>query len=221
MKEKLLLSWSGGKDSTMALYELLQQDKYDINLLSTITKEYQRISMHGVREVLIDKQAESLGCYLEKVYISRKCTNKEYEKKMAEVTSRYKKQGIAAIAFGDIFLEDIRAYRENNLRKAGINAIFPLWARDPSELANTFIDLGFKAVITCVDTTVLNGDFSGRYYDKDLLADLPANIDPCGENGEFHSFVFDGPIFAEKINFNIGQKHLANNRFCFCDLESV
>ncbi len=220
MTEQILLSWSGGKDSALALYQLLQQNKYDITLFSTITDKYRRISMHGVREILIDKQADSLGCNLEKAYISAACTNEEYQEKMAEVTNKYKNQGVTAIAFGDIFLEDVRKYREKNLLSAGIKAIFPLWGKSSRELASSFIDLNFKSIITCVDTQVLSGSFSGRYYDKDLLADFPPNIDPCGENGEFHSFVFDGPIFKNKINFSIGGKYLGNDRFLFCDLET-
>ena len=218
MNEKIILSWSGGKDSALALYELMRQGNTDITLLTTITDKYERISMHGVREALLEKQAESLGCYLEKVYITPESTNGEYEKKMEETMNRYKKLGVTKVAFGDIFLEDIRKYREGNLKKAGMEAIFPLWERDTKEIANIFINLGFKSIITCVDTKVLNGDFSGRLYDKNFLADLPENIDPCGENGEFHSFAFDGPIFKERINFSIGEKVLRDERFNFCDL---
>lgn len=218
MKEKILLSWSGGKDSTMSLYELMKQDKYDITLLSTITDKFERISMHGVREALIDKQAESLECHLEKVYISPDCTNEEYGKKMEEAMNKYKKLGVTKVAFGDLFLADIRKYREKNLKKAGMEAIFPLWGLNTKELANIFIDLNFKAILTCVDTKVLSGAFAGRFYDKKLLSDLAENIDPCGENGEFHSFVFDGPIFKEKINLTVGEKVLRNERFEFCDL---
>lgn len=218
MKEKIILSWSGGKDSSLALYELIKQGSYDITLLSTITDKYERISMHGVRVALIEKQAKSLGCYLEKVYITPESSNEEYERKMEEVMNRYKKNGVTKVAFGDIFLEDVRKYREKNLEKVGMEAIFPLWGRDTGEIANTFINLGFKSIITCVDTKLLDGDFAGRFYDKDLLAEFPENIDPCGENGEFHSFVFDGPIFKDKISFSIGQKVLRDERFMFCDL---
>lgn len=221
MKENIILSWSGGKDSTLALYELMKQDKYDITLLSTITDEYKRISIHGVRESLIDKQAESLGCRLEKVYIPPQCTYEEYAAKMNEATNQFKKLGITKIAFGDIFLEDIRKYREDNLKRVGMKAVFPLWGRASAELAETFIDLNFKSIITCVDTKVLSGDYSGRYFSKDLLAGLPSDIDPCGENGEFHSFAFDGPIFKEKIWFSVGKKYLDNYRFQFCDLEAM
>lgn len=218
MAEKIILSWSGGKDSSLALYNLLQQGSYEVTLLTTITDKYGRISMHGVREALLEKQAESLGCHLEKVYITPESANEEYEKKMTEVMNRYKRLGVTRAVFGDIFLEDIRKYREKNLEQLGIEAVFPVWGRDTKEMANSFIDLGFKSIITCVDTRVLDGDFAGRIFDKDLLADFPENIDPCGENGEFHSFVFDGPIFREKIDFSIGDRVLRDARFSFCDL---
>jgi uncharacterized protein (TIGR00290 family) len=218
MKEKILLSWSGGKDSSLTLYELINQGKYDINLLTTITEKYERISMHGVLEALLEKQAESLGCRLEKVFITPKCTNEEYGKKMEAIINKYKGLGFSKVAFGDIFLEDVRKYREKNLEKTSLKAIFPLWGRASGEIAQSFINLGFKAIITCVDTKVLDKSFAGRFYDKDLLADLPESVDPCGENGEFHSFVFDGPIFKDKIDFSVGEKVLRDERFCFCDL---
>ncbi len=218
MTEKILLGWSGGKDSSMALYELKKTGKYEIVLLTTVTEQYDRISMHGVRTALLEKQAESLGCRLEKVYITPECSNEEYEKKMDDTMDRYKAMGVTKVAFGDLFLQDIREYREKNLQKSGMEAIFPVWGRDTGKLAVSFVDLGFKAILTCVDTKVLDGDFAGRYYDRGLLADLPASIDPCGENGEFHSFVFDGPIFSKKIDFTIGEKTLRDERFCCCDL---
>lgn len=218
MKEKILLSWSGGKDSSMALYDLSRQGKFDITLVTTVTDEYGRINMHGVREALLQKQAEALGCCLEKVYITPQSSNDKYESKMQELMNRHKELGVTRVAFGDIFLEDIRKYRENNLHKLEMQAIFPLWGRDTWEMAHAFIDQGFKAIITCVDTEALDREFAGRFFDKALLADLPANIDPCGENGEFHSFVFDGPIFSEAIAFSIGEKLLRDARFYFCDL---
>lgn len=218
MKEKVVLSWSGGKDSTLALYELMTQGNWEITLLTTITEKYERVSMHGVREYLVERQARSLGLVLEKVYITPGCTNEEYGRKMEEVMTRYKMLGIRKVAFGDIFLEDVKKYREENLKKAGLEAVFPLWGRDTREVANLFIDLGFKSIITCVDTKVLDGSFSGRFFNKELLADLPESIDPCGENGEFHGFVFDGPIFRDKIEITVGQKVLRDGRFSFCDI---
>jgi uncharacterized protein (TIGR00290 family) len=218
MMEKILLSWSSGKDSSLALYELMRQGIYDITLFTTITGNYDRISMHGVREALLEKQAASLGCCLEKVYLSPECTNEEYQKKMKDAMDNYRELGITKVVFGDIFLEDVRKYREQNLAKVGMEAVFPLWGRESGEIANTFINLGFKAILTCVDTKVLSGDLAGMYYDKDFIAKLPENIDPCGENGEFHTFVFDGPIFQKKIDFSIGEKTLRDERFQFCDL---
>lgn len=219
--EKIILSWSGGKDSSLALYELMKEEKYEVILLTTVTGDYERISMHGVREGLLEKQAKSLGCSLEKIYINPGSTNEEYEKSMEEVMNKYKNLGVTKVAFGDIFLGDIRRYREDNLKKVGMEAVFPLWGRKTKELADTFINLGFKTIITCVDTKVLDGSFAGRFYDKQFLADLPENIDPCGENGEFHSFAFDGPIFKEKISFSVGERVLRDNRFSFCDLVEI
>lgn len=218
MKEPIILSWSGGKDSSLALYELLRQGDFDITLLTTVTDAYGRISMHGVREALLEDQAQSLGCRLEKVYITPGGSNAEYEEKMTEVMRRYKQLGVSKAAFGDLFLEDIRRYREKNLEQLGMTAIFPLWGRETKELADTFIDLGFQAVITCVDTRVLDADLAGRFFDREFLADIPVNIDPCGENGEFHSFVFAGPIFKQTIDFSIGEKVLRDERFSYCDL---
>jgi len=216
--EKIILSWSGGKDSTLALYELMHQGDYEITLLTTITDEYGRISMHGVREALLEQQAQALGCPLEKVYITPQSSNYEYETRMEEVMNRYKQQGVARVAFGDLFLQDIRQYRESNLSKLGMEAIFPLWGRDTRELADAFVALGFKAILTCVDARVMDGDFAGRYFDQELLSDFPENIDPCGENGEFHSFVFAGPIFKKTVDFSVGERVLRDERFSYCDL---
>lgn len=216
---KVLLAWSGGKDSTMALYELQMAHNHEIlALLTTITEDYDRISMHGVRRILLEQQADSLGLPLEKVFISKNTSNKEYESKMGEVLTRYLKADISSVVFGDIFLEDVREYREGNLAKVGMRGIFPIWKRKTTELAHTFIDLGFRAIITCVDSTVLDKSFVGRIYDEQFLRELPSNVDPCGENGEFHSFVYDGPIFRERISFTIGDIVLRDNRFYFCDL---
>jgi uncharacterized protein (TIGR00290 family) len=232
IKEKVLLAWSGGKDSALALYELLQNDGYDVAaLLTTVTEDYGRISMHGVREVLLDCQAESMGLPLEKVYITKDSSNEEYEARMAEKLAHCRDQGIPSVAFGDIFLEDLRRYREEKLAKANMKAIFPLWKRQTEEIAREFIRLGFKAIITCVDTHALDAvgdarraplqfkDFVGREFDEDFLSELPQHVDPCGENGEFHSFVYDGPLFKEPVRFTKGEIVLRDERFCYCDLE--
>ena len=219
MAEKVLFTWSGGKDSAMSLYVLRKFHNYEIAaLLTSVTEDYDRISMHGVRRVLLEQQARSLGLPLEILYITRNSSNEEYEAKMKEKLLQYKSQGVFSVVFGDIFLEDLRKYRENNLAQIGMEGIFPIWKRDTTELASTFIDLDFKAVITCVDSQSLDGKFVGRYFDNSFLSELPPKVDPCGENGEFHTFVYDGPIFSERIRFRRGKIVLRDNRFYFCDL---
>lgn len=219
MKTKVLMSWSSGKDSGLALHELMNSDEYEVSaLLTTITEDYDRISMHGVRRVLLEQQAESIGLPLEKVLIPRDSSNETYESRMLAMLERQKAAGVKAVAFGDIFLEDLKKYREDKLAAGGMGAVFPIWKSDTRELAHRFIDLGFKAIITCVDTQVCDGRFAGREYNEQLLSELPANVDPCGENGEFHSFVYDGPIFTKSILFERGEVVLRDNRFNFCDL---
>ncbi len=221
MVEKVILSWSGGKDSAMALYEIRRRQDYEVvTLLTTLTEGYDRVSMHGVREVLLEQQARSLGLPLEQVIISKEASNEEYEAKMQATLSKFQKLGISCVAFGDIFLAELRKYREDNLAKIGVKAIFPVWGRNTGELAKTFVNLGFKAVVTCVDSKVLDKAFAGRIIGASFLAELPSNIDPCGENGEFHSFAFDGPIFKKSISLTIGQIVLRDS-FYFCDLLPV
>jgi len=215
--EKVLLSWSGGKDSALALYEIGKDQRYEtVSLLTTVTEDYHRISMHGVREVLLEKQANSIGLPLSKVIISKDGSNEEYEARIKEVLLKFQKLGVSGVVFGDIFLEDVRRYREENLAKVGMKGIFPLWGR--SNLYQTFIDLGFKAIVTCVNAKALDKRFAGRLFDKKFLAELPDSVDPNGENGEFHTFVFEGPIFQEKIPFKIGEI-VDRDSFYFCDLQ--
>ena len=219
MKGKVIFSWSGGKDSVLALNELQKTENYEIAaLLATVTVDYDRISMHGVRSILLEQQAEVLGFALEKVFVPKSISNEQYESKMREVLAKYLTAGVSSVVFGDIFLEDLRKYRENNLSKIGMKAIFPIWKRDTTELAHTFINAGFKAIVTCVDSNVLDKTFIGKVFDEQLLSELPSTVDPCGENGEFHSFVYDGPIFQEKISHKIGEVVLRENRFYYCDL---
>ena len=218
MSERILLSWSGGKDSALALYEIQRTPGYAVAaLLSTVTEEYDRISMHGVRRTLLEKQASSLNLPLEKVYIPPNATNGEYETRMRAVLERYVREGVQSVAFGDIFLEDLKQYREKNLAQIGMKGLFPLWRRDSGELARTFIHLGFKAVVVSVDSNLLDHTFAGKLIDEDFLRRLPPHVDPCGENGEFHSFVFDGPIFERTIGFRLGEV-VARNSFWYCDL---
>lgn len=217
----MLFSWSGGKDSAIALYELQKSHDYEISvLLTTITEDYDRVSMHGIRRVLVEHQAESLGLPLQKVFISKSTSNEEYESKMRATLTRFQNKGVSAVVFGDIFLGDVRKYREENLAKVGMKGIFPIWKRNTTELAQTFIGLGFKAMVTCVDSKTLNKAFAGRIIDKRFLAELPPNVDPSGENGEFHSFVFDGPIFKWRISHTVGEIVLRDS-FYFCDLLPV
>jgi uncharacterized protein (TIGR00290 family) len=219
MADKVLFTWSGGKDSVLALYELQITHDYEVvALLTTLTEDYDRISMHGVRSLLLERQANSLGLPNEKVYISKNSSNEEYEAGMREVLQKYLTFGVSSVVFGDIFLEGLRKYREDNLSKIGMKAVFPIWKRDTIELAHEFIDLGFKAVITCVDSNVLDKIFIGRLFDEQFLSELPANVDPCGENGEFHSFVYDGPIFKKRVSYEKGEINLRDNRFWYCDL---
>lgn len=217
LKERILLSWSGGKDSCMALHEIQKSNGYEIVLLTTVTEDYDRISMHGVRRTLLERQAESLGLHLVKVYIPKKSTQEEYELRMKEALTKHQKKGANSVAFGDIFLEDLRRYREENLYRIGMRGIFPLWRKNTSELIRRFIDLGFKAVVTCVDPKALDPSFAGRVIDDDFISQLPVHVDPCGENGEFHSFVFDGPIFEREVKFSLGEVVLRDS-FYFCDL---
>jgi len=213
-----LMSWSGGKDSCLALYEIQKSSDYHVAaLLTTVTHDYDRISMHGVRRVLLEKQAASLGLPLHQVLISKGATNEEYETNLIEAVSVYRKQGIDSIVFGDLFLEDIKTYRDQFLARNGLRGIYPVWRRDTTEFIKEFIELGFKAVATCVDSKALDQSFAGRIIDHDFLAALPVNVDPCGENGEFHTFVFDGPNFARPVDLSVGET-VSRDGFWFCDL---
>lgn len=219
MPESVLFTWSGGKDSALALYELQKVGDYEVAVLvTTVTEDYDRISMHGVRRILLEQQAVSLGYPLRQLTISSTASNEDYEAGMQEILEEYLKKGISTVVFGDIFLEDLRQYREETLSRIGMKAVFPLWKRETSELARTFVDLGFKAVITCIDSKVLDEKFVGRLYDEQFLSELPADVDPCGENGEFHSFAYDGPTFRERLLFKLGDVVLRSERFYFCDL---
>lgn len=216
--EKVLVGWSGGKDSAIALYEIQRSRKYEIvSLLTTITEDYDRVSMHGVPRILVEQQAGSLGLPLEEVFIPRSCSDEEYASKMRETLTKFKQAGVSSVVFGDVFLEDVRKYREENLSKIGMKGIFPIWGRDTAELVGSFLSLGFQTVTTCVDSKLLDRRFIGRVVDKRFLDLLPSDVDPGGENGEFHSFVFDGPIFKKRINCALGEVVLRDG-FYFCDL---
>src|SRR6266853_707387 len=218
MPEDVLFCWSGGKDSAMALHALQSAQSHRVtSLLTTVTEEFDRISMHGVRRVLLERQAKSLGLPLHAVLIPPQCINATYEARMKDALAQYFALGVRRVAFGDIFLEDLRAYREKNLGQVGMQALFPIWKRDTHELAREFVRLGFRAITVCVDPRVLDASFAGRELDASFFADLPPGADPCGENGEFHTFVFNGPVFKTPIAFRVGEKVLRDG-FCFCDL---
>jgi uncharacterized protein (TIGR00290 family) len=206
VKEKVLFCWSGGKDSALALYRLMQDSQHDVvALLTTYSDEFQRVSMHGVSLALSEAQAQSIGLPLDKVFVSRSSSNGEYQQKMSERMLFYKSQGVNTVAFGDIFLEDLRAWREQNLREIGMRAIFPLWKNDTNALVREFVSLGFKSRICCVNDGYLGEDALGRDVDLEFVQSLPPDVDPCGENGEFHSFAYAGPIFKQPVPIKTGQ----------------
>lgn len=219
MKEKVLLAWSGGKDAALSLHELRKSGQYEVTaLLTTITQDYDRVCMHGVRSVLLEQQAESIGVPAETMFISKNASNEEYESGMRQILEKYKAKGVCGVVFGDIFLEDLRKYREEKLSQIGMKGLFPIWKRDTAELACAFIDLGFEAVVTCADSNLLDSTLVGRPFDDQFLSMLPYAVDPCGENGEFHSFVFDGPVFEQQIPHTTGEVVLRENGFYYCDL---
>ncbi len=203
----------------MGLYELKRSNGCEIvALLTAVTRHYDRVSIHGVRRTLLEQQAASLGIPLEKVYISKNSSDEEYETNMQTASERYRAVDVASVAFGHVFLEDLRKYREDHLVRTRMKALFPLWNRNTTELAHAFIDAGFKAVVTCVDAHVLDSSFVGKSFDGEFLERLPAHVNPSGENGEFHCFVFDGPIFQREIAYVKGEDVLRDGRFWYCDL---
>ena len=206
----------------MALHALLESGRYEIvSLLTTVSKQYQRVSHHGVRVELLEQQAAALGIPLHMLFLPQaNCSLKDYEALMKKTMLEYKDNDLLTVAFGDVFLQDLRDYRERNLAKVGMEAIFPIWGRDTTEIVRTFIDLGFKAYLTCVDSEKLGKEFSGRLIDADLIRDLPDGVDPCGENGEYHSYVYDGPIFQRPVDVSVGEVVLRDVR-CFSDLVPI
>ncbi len=215
------MSWSGGKDSAIALHELLRSAEFEVvSLMTSVSEEFHRISHHGVREELLDRQAQALDLPLRKVFLpsgsSGGCTNEIYEAIMEKVMIDYREVGVETVAFGDLFLQDLREYREANLAKAGVRGIFPIWHRDTNELAHEVIRLGYRAYLSCVDGR-LGAGFAGRAFDEKLLEQLPAGIDPCGENGEYHSFVYEGPIFTRPIDVSVGDVVRRDERY-YADL---
>lgn len=202
----------------MALHTLsMQPDIRIAALLTTVTETYERISMHGVRRELLMQQAQSIGLPLYEVRIPPLCANAIYEARMEEALRIHYAAGVRSVAFGDIFLEDLRAYRERNLSRAGMSAMFPIWKRDTRELIREFQAMGFRAITACVDLKVLSPSFAGRELDDSFFRDLPPGVDPCGENGEFHTFVYDGPIFRNPVSVRRGEV-IERDSFVYCDL---
>jgi len=216
-RKKALLCWSSGKDSAWTFQVLRQQAVEVVGLVTTVNETFARVAMHGVREVLVEKQAEAAGVPLWKVPIPHRCSNEEYEKAMTSVIERARSEGVAAIAFGDLFLADIRAYREKQLAGTGIEPLFPIWGLSTEALAREMVAAGVRARITCVDPNQLPRHFVGRIFDGDLLDELPGNVDPCGERGEFHTFCYAGPMFRESIEVVLGEI-TERDGFVFADL---
>ena len=220
-KRPIALSWSGGKDSSLALAALRSSDDFEpVALLTSITQEYDRVSIHGVRRELLMAQADSLGLPLYEVTLHAASSNDAYEAAFLRGVAEMRRAlpRVAHMAFGDLFLEDVRAYRERLMLGTGLSPVFPLWERDTTSLAREFVDAGFVAHLVCVDTTALDAAFAGRKYDHALLGELPASVDQCGERGEFHTFVSGGPIFRRPVPVDCGEIVLREERFAYCDL---
>lgn len=202
---KAFLNWSSGKDASMALYEIQKNKQFVIEkLLTTINQKYNRVSMHGLHKTLLEVQAKATGISLEVVELDENVTMESYEKAMYQKLEKLKEEGLEYSIFGDIFLEDLREYRENQLKNIGIEGVFPLWKKDTKRLIQDFILDGFEAIVVSCNAQILPKSFCGRLIDESFLNDLPANVDACGENGEFHTFCFNGPIFDKKIHFEKG-----------------
>jgi uncharacterized protein (TIGR00290 family) len=220
----VLLAWSGGKDSTLALAHLRQQPGYSVvGLLTTVTSAYDRISIHGVRRSILRAQAKSLGLPVFEAVLAGNAGNAEYEAAWASAVAESMSTvgEVSTIAYGDLFLQDVREFREAQSRRLGYTTLFPLWGRGTRALAQEFVDAGYEAYVTCVDTTQLSPKFAGRQFDESLLADLPSSVDPCGERGEFHTCVVSGPVFSEAIPVSIGERVRRDGRFEYCDLVPV
>ena len=221
MAPKAFMSWSSGKDSAFALHEARKSSDVEIvGLLTTVNEEYERVAMHGVREELLDMQAEMLGLPLLKVRLPNPCTNETYEARMEEACAEILRQGVRHMVFGDLFLEDVRQYREDRLKPVGIEAVFPLWQRDTRKLAQDMIESGLVAHLTCLDPRKISAEFAGRRFDARLLAELPETVDPCGENGEFHTIVTKGPMFSRALPVAVGET-VTREGFVFTDILPV
>ncbi len=215
------MAWSGGKDSAMALAKALADESLQVvGLLTTVSLPYDRVTMHGVRRSLVQRQAERIGLPLHIVWLPPNPTNEVYDNIMGEAMLKLKAQGVEGVIFGDIFLNDVRTYRETRLAEIGMVAVFPIWGEASGNLVRNFLTNGYTAVVTCVDTKVLPAEFCGRWMDEDFFASLPEGVDPCGERGEFHSFVTNAPFFSAPINVRIGRR-VQMGDFAYCDVEEI
>jgi uncharacterized protein (TIGR00290 family) len=206
LAHQAFFNWSGGKDSSLALYHIMKDKDYPVKkLLTNMSGAYNRISMHGVREELLDRQAKAIGIPLQKLVLSDHPSMQEYEKDMMQAMQCLKEENFTHGVFGDIFLEDLKAYREHQLAKMGMAAVFPIWKRDTAVLIKEFIELEFKAIVVCINEKHLDKSFCGRIIDNSFIKDIPGDVDVCGENGEFHTFVYDGPIFKQPVTFAKGE----------------
>ncbi len=221
-REPVILSWSGGKDSSLTLAKLRDDPAVEVvGLLTSVTAGYDRISIHGVRRALVEAQVRSLALPLHEITLEPSSSNEAYEAAAARTLAalRHDRPDVRRIAYGDLFLEDVRRYREDQLARLDFEPLFPLWGEPTDRLARAFVDRGFEARLVCVDTTQLDARFAGRAYDHTLLAELPATVDPCGERGEFHTFVSNGPIFRNAIAYGVGDVVLREGRFAYCELQ--
>jgi uncharacterized protein (TIGR00290 family) len=219
--EPVALSWSGGKDSALALHRLRADGEHDVvALLTSITRGHDRVSIHGVRRELLELQAESVGLPLFEVTLEPSSSDVAYQSAFLDALAQLERQHPAArhVAFGDLYLRDVRDYRDRLLRGTRFRGLYPLWEQPTRELAESFIDAGFRATLVCTDDTRIDPSFAGRPFDRALLADLPPSADPCGENGEFHTFVHDGPIFRRPVPVATGERVTREGRFTYCDL---
>jgi len=217
-RPKAVVSWSSGKDCAFALHEVRTRGEFEVvGMLTTVTTTFGRVSMHGVREELLDRQAEAVDLPLVKVEVPFPCPNEVYERAMAATLARLRSEGVEVVVFGDLFLEDVRRYRESRMEGTGLRPEFPLWKRPTKELARSMLDSGLRATIVCVDPKQLPAEFAGRPFDADLLRDLPPNVDPCGERGEFHTFVTSGPMFSRPVRVKPGPV-VERDGFVFADL---
>ncbi|MED1864664.1 diphthine--ammonia ligase [Fictibacillus nanhaiensis] len=225
MKKKIVVSFSGGKDSILALYRLQQSEEWEVDsLLTTLTEGYERTTMHGVRNELLEMQAQSIGLPLRIVWIPKDCSNEIYQQRMKKAVDDIKADGIQYIMFGDIFLEDVKKYREKMLEGTGITPVFPIWGESSEHIIDEFLHKGFKTVICCSDTLKIDHSFTGRVIDEKFKMDYPKKHDICGENGEFHTFVFDGPNFSFPITYTLGNTRIVKDmisnedRFYYVDI---